>query len=962
MDATIGWVDSSPDGRLSAFENAWRSGVRPSLDAFRAEPGSVPEPAREQELAQLIAIDLEYRWRAHGRAESGELPARPRLEHYLARYPGLAQNREALLELVLAEYRTRQLWGDRPGRDEYPSRFPLLASLETIPFDFSPTEFDREFRTSQAAEAAAAEAKPAREDTGRLEQLGILGRGGMGVVYKAVDPRLRRLVAVKKLSLGGGASSEHRARFDSEAKAAARLKHPHIVTIHAVGDDDGFPYLVMEYLDGGRLTDRLASGPLAIKDAAVLLVTLARAVQAAHDADVVHRDLKPSNILYTSNGVPKISDFGLAKLLDDDSARTGTGEVLGTPSYMSPEQAEGRTRDVGPAADIYALGAILYHTLTGRPPFSGESPLETMQLVARVEPAHPRRMRPGVPRDLETICLKCLEKQPNRRYASARELADDLERFLRREPVKARRISRPERAWRWGRRHPWPTALAASIVLALLAFTAVTAQHNLALRNQIQRADRQTELARARYREARDTLRSIVERTGDGSLSGSPRILDMRHDVLEKVMAFHQKILNAQDSDDPAVTLETARTLDDNGVYLVILGKYDEASRSAHRAVELYENFRKIEPNNHDATLLESRCLARIAVGATPGEPAEARIDYGRRALALTEAVLAREPKNETARELVGMCWHNYAIALASCNHKDEALSAYDRAIKAREALDHTIWKDAKLSIARSQINQGVIQWQFGRFAEAEQTLRKARAILDELAAVPAAKHDVVMTIAQLDTNLSGVLNYQSRFQDSLALTPGDIDALERFLASEPNDALVRASLFSLHGNRATAYSSLKQHHDACREVRKMLQFCSPEDHDHYTVELLLELFQAGEIEEVARSVGELRKSSRLSSQDRYNTACVYGDLAKAAQGDKSLDPATRRTKVEAYQSQAIEWLTYCREAGGLDRKSDLDDTRKNPDLLILRGRPEFEELLRKAEASLKPAPARPGS
>ena len=228
------------------------------------------------------------------------------------------------------------------------------------------------------------------------------------------------VVAIKTVSETAFTAPAQLRRFLAEAEVIARLRHPNIIPIYAVGEEQGRPYFSLELAEGGNLAERLAKGPITSRQAAELVETLARAVQAAHAAGIIHRDLKPSNVLLASDGTPKIGDFGLAKLLGDDSARTLSGEVLGTPSYMAPEQAEGRSRDVGPAADIYALGAILYQALTGRPPFLGASAIETMKLVVSTEAVPPRRQRPDVPRDLETITLKCLEKDPRRRVCGCR--------------------------------------------------------------------------------------------------------------------------------------------------------------------------------------------------------------------------------------------------------------------------------------------------------------------------------------------------------------------------------------------------------------------------------------------------------------------------------------------------------------------------------------------------------------
>jgi formylglycine-generating enzyme required for sulfatase activity/tetratricopeptide (TPR) repeat protein len=306
------------------------------------------------------------------------------------------------------------------------------------------------------------------------ELLAELGRGGIGLVYRARHLALRRQVALKMILAGAHAGAGDRARFKAEAEAVARLQHPNIVQIFEVGEEDGCPYLALEYVDGGTLAEKLKGTPVPAREAAALAETLARAVHAAHRDRIVHRDLKPANVLLTSDGAPKIADFGLAKSLGSDHGQTLTGSVLGTPSYMAPEQAGGRGREVNAAIDIYALGAILYEMLTGRPPFKGESPADTLQQVQFSEPVPPGQLQPKLPRDLETICLKCLNKEPRKRYPSAEELADDLRRFLGLEPIRARRTPATERFVRWARRNRGVAALATVAVLLLLTVAGVS--------------------------------------------------------------------------------------------------------------------------------------------------------------------------------------------------------------------------------------------------------------------------------------------------------------------------------------------------------------------------------------------------------------------------------------------------------------------------------------------------------
>src|SRR5262245_14685053 len=273
------------------------------------------------------------------------------------------------------------------------------------------------------------------------ELLEELGRGGMGVVYKARQTRLGRTVALKMTLAGGHARPEDLSRFKAEAEAIARLQHPHIVQVYEVGEHDGLPFFCLEFCPGGSLDRKLNGTPLPPGQATALVEVLARAMQAAHEKGVVHRDLKPANVLLAEDGSPKISDFGLAKRLDA-VGQTHSGAVMGTPSYMAPEQAAGRVRDIGPLADVWALGAILYECLTGRPPFRAATTVDTLVQVVHDDPVPPGRLAPKLPRDLQTICLKCLQKEPHRRYGSAAELAEDLRRFQAGEPILARPVSR----------------------------------------------------------------------------------------------------------------------------------------------------------------------------------------------------------------------------------------------------------------------------------------------------------------------------------------------------------------------------------------------------------------------------------------------------------------------------------------------------------------------------------------
>jgi len=333
-------------------------------------------------------------------------------------------------------------------------------------------------KPGSTASAAGVIAGTDGERWGEYEMLEAIGRGAMGTVFKARHVRLNRVVALKLISHGRRASEGERKRFLREAEAVARLQHPHIVMLYEAGEADGQPFLAMEFVSGKTLAETIGEKLLPPRQAAACVRKIAEAVHYAHERGVLHRDLKPSNVALDQSGEPRVMDFGLARLMEQDSEMTLTGMAIGSPSYMAPEQAVGKVREVGVASDVYALGAILYETLTARPPFQAESSVETMRQVVEKEAVSPCLLNASVPRDLETICLKCLEKEPRRRYATARELAEDLGRFERDEPISARPAGTAEKVWRWCRRKP---ALASAIVLVLVLVLVVAVGSPIAL-------------------------------------------------------------------------------------------------------------------------------------------------------------------------------------------------------------------------------------------------------------------------------------------------------------------------------------------------------------------------------------------------------------------------------------------------------------------------------------------------
>jgi len=388
----------------------------------------------------------------------------------------------------------------------------------------------------------------------------------MGVVYKARQTALNRLVALKMIVAGGHATQEQRSRFENEARAVAALHHPNIVQIYELGDSDGLPFLSLEFVDGTPLDARIDGTPQAPQAALGLIEVLARAVQVAHAHGIVHRDLKPANVLIANDGTPKITDFGLAKDLENKSSQTRSGSQVGTPSYMAPEQA--LSESYGHLVDVYALGAILYEMLVGRPPFLGASPYETTMLVVNEEPVRPSLLVAQVPADVETICLKCLQKDPARRYEDAASLAEDCRRFLAGEPILSRPISPVERLWRWCRRNPRTAGLAAAVVglLALVAVGSTAAAIRIAkARNDLEEANKAVDAARvtavnnAALADKRTTLALISYQTlveGVQVLEEAPGTTKLKRQLLEEALNGVNTL--AENLGDPSATATTA--------------------------------------------------------------------------------------------------------------------------------------------------------------------------------------------------------------------------------------------------------------------------------------------------------------------------------------------------------------------------------------------------------------------
>jgi hypothetical protein len=500
------------DAVCRRFEAVWREGRRPNIDDYLAD---VPEAGRPALRAELIALERELRQAeamiACPEAGSATTPEPP--------MPPLA---------TVAEAPTIAPVSPRPD----PATVPIHEDATRPPRAEATVDHSR--NEADQPEAAA----PARvRYFGDYEILRELARGGMGVVFQARQVSLNRPVALKMILAGQLAHETDVKRFYTEAEAAANLDHPGIVPIYEVGQHEGQHYFSMGFVEGQSLAQRLADGPLPPRQAAALLLKVAEAIAYAHQRGVIHRDLKPGNILLDQNGNPRVTDLGLAKKVQGDSGLTGSGQIMGTPSYMPPEQTGGQRGAVGPAADVYALGATLYALVTGRPPFQAATAMDTVIQVLSEEPVPPRRLNPSIPRDLETICLKCLEKEPGKRYPTAAVLGEDLRRYLDGEPIVARPVTRFERAIKWARRRPAIAALMGLVVLVTaLGLGGVLWQWREAVlaRHDAERASgramAQTELAEQRLQ---DALKAQAKERKQTELA-EQRLYDVRMNQIQR--------------------------------------------------------------------------------------------------------------------------------------------------------------------------------------------------------------------------------------------------------------------------------------------------------------------------------------------------------------------------------------------------------------------------------------------
>lgn len=698
--------------------------------------------------------------------------------------------------------------------------------------------------------------------------LDVLGRGGMGVVYKARHTSLNRVVALKMVLAGSHAGETELSRFRIEAEAVARLQHPNIVQIYEVGEQDNQPYFSLEFVDGGSLAQKCNGQPQPTRQAAALVESLARAMDYAHQQGIVHRDLKPANILLTSKGMPKITDFGLAKRLESNDGETKSGAVLGTPSYIAPEQAAGKIKEIGPCTDVYALGTILYELLTGRPPFRGETPLDTMLRVMTDEPVAPSLICNKVPRDLETICQKCLHKEPAKRYASARALAEDLRRFLTGESIQARPVGTVEKVWRWSKRRPLVAGLMAALMMVMLfGIFGVTWQwrraENLrqtaeanaaeAIRQKAQ-AEQERVRAEENFRQARKVVDEFFTKVSEEKLLQAPGLQPLRKELLDNALKYYQKFAK-EHGDKPGLRANLAGTYQRVGLITREIGSNNEALAAHQKALELREQLARATPN--DAKAQQDLAETYLSLGylqADVGQPAEAQRSL-QKAQQILEPLILADPGNATLRHELGMSYDGIGRMQRQAGQYAEALGSYERCrgfleqalrmnpssyerrslaacclsiaylhrvlgqpaealrlnLEARDTLevlvhDHPGNLQYQGDLAGAHNNIGMLQHATGKTAEALQSFDKARAIYEELAR---ANPTVIQFQQHLVASLSNVGNLYrdlNRSAEALRCHQQARDIMEKLVRANPSVVSLQHDLARVLNNLGNYY------------------------------------------------------------------------------------------------------------------------------------------------------------
>jgi serine/threonine protein kinase len=922
--------------------------------------------------------DLERRLRIDGICDEFESLLQkgdsPRIEDYLKRVDP-ADQPSLIRELAEVEASVRNGRGEVVSKREILARLSSLAEQTT---DWMPLPDDvrEEAKETEAPDETARFHGPVRA-TGQFpsidgfEILYRLGSGGMGVVYKARQTSLNRTVALKLIRAGQQADEEEVKRFHAEAEAAANLDHPGIVPVHEIGVQDGQYYFAMGFVDGPSLAEKGAENPLLPpRKAAAYIKTVAEAIQFAHSRGVIHRDLKPGNILIDSNGEPKVTDFGLAKRVEADSSLTASGQVLGTPSYMPPEQAAGRIDEVRETADVYSLGATLYALLTGRPPFQSANQLDTLLQVLDQEPVAPRKLNAKIPLDLETVCLRCLEKEREHRYDSAQALAEELQRYLNGEPIKARPISTTERVLRWCRRNPRiavTSAVAAVLGLVLMIggpLAALVINHQ---KNVVSAEKNAANLARVAAENAEEEATEQSELAMETVVVLGRAIQDLLHKVPgEDAKALRIELLNT--------ALSRLQHLSDKGGSTSILSAtalrrkgdiYMEAGAFS-KALEAYQQCRDVVEASVDDPeykekyqrkphlLWQNLARADDAIGTAHlalrhGDEAlrhyQDALAVRRRWLARAQADQQANPDSKRFQDYVQRAEQDIATSLGNLGswyrangETEKALANFQDSMRRRREF----YEDDRANVLAYRELGGAVRAvglarkDLGDYEAALDHLNEALALLSTVLKEwieergYQGEYKVNTNVAMLHSEIGETHFLSGDAKAAFGPYQEAVNRLSKLHEDNPQHDMIRRAYWKALYGLATC--ALAETPDAAEvHFAKALEVCTPETVGHmFTLARCHQTEQAEELGE------KLAKKYADHSQQLYYVACGYALCAWSASEQGDQDAAVQ------YAEQAMETLRCSIDKGF----KSVDELASNPELDSLRDRPDFSRLI----------------
>jgi serine/threonine-protein kinase len=721
---------------------------------------------------------------------------------------------ERRLDEVIADFLVAVDGGQSPDPQEWLCRFPDLAPqlarffadqqrIDNLLTSFRPSTARADASTETTASStpdatqAVADSGATLSYFGDYELLGEIARGGMGVVYKARQRSLNRTLALKMILAGRLASAAEVQRFRSEAEAAAQLDHPHIVPIYEVGEHGGQHYFTMKFIEGGNLAQHALRFRVNLRSAARLLATVARAVHHAHQRGVLHRDLKPANILLDSQEQPYLTDFGLARRLNGGPGLTRPSTAVGTPSYMAPEQATGPGKEVTTAADVYSLGAILYELLTGRPPFLAETPLEILWQAVDREPERPQALNPAVPADLETICLKCLAREPGRRYGSAEDLADELERFLNGEAIRARPARPLARLGRWCRRRPLVALLAAALLLSVVLGSGLAIWQWWQANEHARRADRERIRAEESFRQAHQAVNDFCARVNESPARGLETV---RRELLEAALPYYERFLQER-GQDPALRAELADTHFRIATITAAIGPAPRALDAYERALDIYQELLRDAPS--DVLLRKSLAQTQSRLGvlqAATGRAAAALSSY-QEAHALYEQLRAEAPGDPGLDHATAALCNNLGNLQRRSGHLAEALNCLAEARVLQEKLvrNHPGQSHYQENLAATYLNLAALSATLGEKHEAMALYEQARDVQERLVRASARSLQGQQNLALTYRLLGNGFSQDRHYDRALESVERGHALLERLARDNPGINSLQSDLSASH-------------------------------------------------------------------------------------------------------------------------------------------------------------------